>query len=208
MSETTTQAAPETEAMKKARLKKISLASFGGGRKPSPEEQKNGGAFIGTIAGVAEGGRLSVTTDSQSGEVKEFWQIYGKFEAEFADKDKATVQAGILYLPGGFHEAMLDAVAPFDEKGETRKDNGNQVRFEFDVFCVEAPSQNGWAYQIVPVMEKMKEGTTDPVAEVRAAAAKLREQRRLALAAPAPEETAKAETAKAETAKATHGKKN
>ena len=175
--ETTTQTAA-TPIVDKA--KKISLATFGGGRKPSDDEQKRGGCMIGEIYGKADGVRSVESLDPKTGELTTYQSITGQFRAHFPDGRE--IGAGTLYLPGGFHEDMVKALGHFDETSGAFKANGNEVDFHFEVRCVQASNKAGYSYVITPLVQDMKQGDADVFGPImqRAALAKAERQKQLA----------------------------
>jgi hypothetical protein len=154
MSETEIKSAANTApvaATTADRVKKITVGVFGGGRKPSEEEQKAGGAIIGTIMGKATGFRVGTTTDPKTGEVSEHTAITGAFRAVYNDASKSPMQGGTLYLPDGFHQDLLDAIAPVDAASGERKLNGQAVEFAFWVKCIASTNLAGYSYVITPL---------------------------------------------------------
>jgi len=163
-------------AIKPDRVKKISLASFGGGRKPSDEEHAGAGAFMGTIVGKATGFRSTETVDVKTGEAVQHLSVTGQFFATLANG--SVLASGTLYLPDGFQQDMLDIVAPIDVESGERKNSGNEITFSYDVFCDRSSSAAGYAYRIVPLVERRKGGGDDLYTQIKAA----REQARTAVA--------------------------
>jgi hypothetical protein len=163
------------------KVKKISIVSLGGGRKPSDDEQKNGGAFLGLIFGEANGGRVVESTDQKTGEVVAYDSIIGEFYAK--KTDGTVLGAATLYLPGGFHEAMLDVVMPKDAASGERKNSGATVTFAFEVYTVAATNKSGFSYTIRPLIEEKSTGGSTFLADMTARTEKARAERQRLLIA-------------------------
>lgn len=90
--------------------------------------------------------------------------ITGNFEGVNLETGE-VYKSGVLYLPGGIHEMLLNAVdqGEDDDKG---KPVYNSVNFAFDISAVPATNPIGYSYEASQLIEAT---TADPMAEIRGA---------------------------------------
>lgn len=75
-------------------------------------------------------------------------------------KTNERFRSGKLFLPGGIHETVENAVKTLQE------DSGSSVKFGLELRSVKASNPIGYSYQAVPLVQVSQE---DPLAELRTA---------------------------------------
>jgi hypothetical protein len=160
-------------------MRKITIKdSFGGGRRPSDAEEKEGGAFIGTIKGIASGFRVGENTNPSTGEISKFEMLTGDFFAvPVPGSGRRETASKSLYLPGGFHEDALDVVAPHDPTSGVRKASGNEITFVLEIYCVQSTNASGYAYRIANILNDKKDGNVNTLELIESREREARQQR-------------------------------
>lgn len=136
-------------------ISKLSVKTMG----CNPALGKEGRVHIARIFGVASGIK---TAKGQNGDP--VMGLTGDFRGQRPDKPGDTWQSGVLYLPSGINELVLDAV----DTGEVDKNDKPiyaEVQFAFDIFAKPASNPAGYQYEASPVIDAKE---TDKMAELAA----------------------------------------
>lgn len=119
----------------RSQMSKLTVKDLGNPRKVTEENPTN---ILGTIVGVATGIKIKVDAAGQA-----FEAITGMFEGTRADNGN-VVESGLLYLPGGFHEAITE---------QLKQEGTTAVRFAYSVASVHAKNPIGYSYAFKPLLK-------------------------------------------------------
>lgn len=149
----------ETQERKPAKaIAKITMKTIGANPKVAAalNEGDKTAIRLAIIFGVAQ--FTKDKEDKSNGQV--FTYIGGNFEA-INLQDGESFTSGVLYLPGGIHELLQNAV----ETG-VKANNGEPVAIAFglEMRAVRSANKAGYSYQGVPVV---KPQDTDPLEQMR-----------------------------------------
>lgn len=137
-------------------IAKLSVKTMG----CNPALGKEGRVHIARIFGVANGIKIAKGTN---GDI--LYGVTGDFRGQRPDKPGETWQSGVLYLPAGINELVLNAV----DTGEVDKNDKPvyaEIQFAFDVFSKPASNPAGYQYEATPIVDAKE---TDKMAELAAA---------------------------------------
>lgn len=142
----------------KKMLTKLTLKGIG--CNPSKAKAENKEITLARIYGVAGG---VITKEGVNGFVS---GVTGTFEAIRADDPDTRYQSGVLYLPVGIIDMLIDAV----DTGEVDKNNRpiyGSVKFALELSAMPATNPIGYSYSATPLFDAEE---NDPLAEIRAIA--------------------------------------
>lgn len=149
-------------------VKAMKPSSLGTPRAPDPaagETEVVLGAFVGEVNGCRE----YLTKDKNDNEIVAY-PLSGMFRGYRADGQ--ILHSNTLYLPGGFHEALVDAVTEPEFKADADGVmkptgrliyNGARVKITYVIKTVPSTSKAGYAYKIESVesIDAVKENPID-----------------------------------------------
>lgn len=130
----------------------------GVGANPSKAKAENRKVPLARIFGTAAGVVHKVDNRGEP-----ITGITGNFEGVNLETGE-VYSSGVLYLPGGIHEMLLNAVDQGEEDAKG-KPTYNSVQFAFDISAVPATNPIGYSYEATQLIEASK---ADPMAELRA----------------------------------------
>lgn len=126
------------------------------GANPSRAKTENRKVPLGRFYGVARG--IIMKVDNRGEPIT---GLTGDFYGVNIDTGE-KYQSGVLYLPGGIHEMLVNGV----DQGETN-DKGKPVytpvEFGFDVWATPASNPIGYSYEATPLLEAR---VSDPIADL------------------------------------------
>lgn len=128
-------------------------------RKAATLENDGDEFVLGVILGRASG--ISTRTDANTGEINE--RLTGMFEGRPADPTRDIVQSGACFLPGGFHEMILEKMRPV-KNAEGEYETPPPIDFAVEVRTIKASNKAGYSYKLVPLIEATQ---SDPLSELR-----------------------------------------
>ena len=132
---------------------KMSVKTIGA----DPAKGKTGRVHLARIFGIASGIKVAKGTN---GDI--LYGVTGDFRGQIPDAPEDTYQSGVLYLPSGINELLLQAV----DSGEVDKNNKpvfREVKFAFDIFSKPASNPAGYQYEATPVIDAKE---TDAMSEL------------------------------------------
>lgn len=161
----------------------ITIKLLGDPKKVLGMEGANARHFLGTIFGVAEKVKTKTGVD-KAGNTVTFEPIIGNFEAvpatpvqgDEGEPPTDAYQSGILYLPGGIHDRITEALKMPDTP---------PIEFGIEVYTVKSSNAAGYTYDLKVLLDTK---AADPLSAMRdAIALKSKSVARLVAPAKAPE---------------------
>lgn len=124
---------------------KITVATMG--CNPSQAKADDKKVLVARVAGKASGLKHTVGKDGDptTGVTGEFFGVNAQKGTQF--------QSGVLYLPSGIIELLIDAVVGEGELDANDKPIFNRIEFAFEIFAVPAKNPIGYSYQAKTLME-------------------------------------------------------
>lgn len=123
--------------------------------------------LVATIFGKVGGSKT--VEDKLTGQVHT--PLTGTFQGINHLNENKEYQSGLLYLPGGVHDQLLNAANKLMDESE-------EIDFALEIYAVRAGNAAGYSYEATPLLEPKG---VDPLAEIR----KQVDATRAKLAAPA-----------------------
>lgn len=118
---------------------KLVIKDLGNPKKVDPDKHNNANPlFLGVIKGKAFGIKTKVDAKGEA-----FEALQGYFIGEPADPSADVVASGMCYLPGGFHEIIVE---------QLRGAANTEVQFAYGVYVVPANNPIGYSYLFRPVL--------------------------------------------------------
>jgi hypothetical protein len=140
-------------------VSKMSIKTIGCNPRAAAAMEHGKGNFIALcrIYGMATGSKA--IEDSTSGVIHQ--PLTGNFEAQNFQTNK-IIRSGILYLPKGIHDMILEAVGQLKPK--------ESVNFALELRAVPASNPIGYSYEAIPLIKPVE---VDPLEAMRQALPRL-----------------------------------